>query len=224
MATARLVIKLFDKAMDDRSLTTEERWLRGVLKKTLLGLGLLERTIARQGSWIKWLREGDANSKFFQLYANGRKANNFIPTISVRGQIITDQHGKESTFHQAYAEILGSAKAREFNIDLQYLNMEPINLSDQDAIFSEEEIWEIIKGMPADRAPGPDGFIGLFFHKAWPVIKGDVIAVIQEFMLDNGRGFGRFNKALITLIPKKTDASEIGDFRPISLLHSIPKI
>ena len=25
MATARLVIKLFDKAMDDRSLTTEER-------------------------------------------------------------------------------------------------------------------------------------------------------------------------------------------------------
>ena len=71
MATTRLVIKLFDKAMEDRSLTAEERWLRGTLKKTLLGLASLERMIARQRSRIKWLQEGDANSKFFQLFANG---------------------------------------------------------------------------------------------------------------------------------------------------------
>ena len=78
--------------------------------------------------------------------------------------------------------------------------------------------------MPADRAPGPDGFIGLFFQKAWSTIKGDLLAAIHHLFLGNGRGFGRLNQALITLIPKKAGARRVGDFRPISLVHSLPKI
>lgn len=78
----------------------------------------------------------------------------------------------------------------------------------------------MIKGMPADRAPGPDGFIGLFFCKDWNVIKADIMAAIHKFQLGNGRGFGRLNKAIITLIPKNQHACQIGDFRPIGQLHS----
>jgi hypothetical protein len=40
----------------------------------------------------------------------------------------------------------------------------------------------------------------------------------------DGRGFARLNRALITLIPKKQDAVEIGDYRPISLVHSFAKL
>jgi hypothetical protein len=32
----------------------------------------------------------------------------------------------------------------------------------------------------------------------------------------------RFNRALIILIPKRPDAIEVGDYRPISLVHSFP--
>ena len=39
-----------------------------------------------------------------------------------------------------------------------------------------------------------------------------------------GMGFAKLNKAHIVLIPKKPEAEEIGDFRPISLTHSIPKL
>lgn len=39
-----------------------------------------------------------------------------------------------------------------------------------------------------------------------------------------GKVFGRLNQALIMLISKKPDACLIVDFRPISLVHSIPKI
>lgn len=91
-----------------------------------------------------------------------------------------------------------------------------------DEVFSQEEIWTVIKDMPADRALGLDDFIGLLFTKAWPIIKGDVIAAIQKLFLCNGRGFGRLNQALITLIPKKPDACLVGNFRPISLVHNIP--
>uniref|UniRef100_A0A453JTG4 Reverse transcriptase domain-containing protein n=1 Tax=Aegilops tauschii subsp. strangulata TaxID=200361 RepID=A0A453JTG4_AEGTS len=78
--------------------------------------------------------------------------------------------------------------------------------------------------MPSDRAPGPDGFIGIFFQKAWSIIKDDIMAVIHKIFMDNGHGFGRLNQALITLIPKRTDACHVGDFRPITLVHSLPKI
>jgi hypothetical protein len=40
----------------------------------------------------------------------------------------------------------------------------------------------------------------------------------------DGRGFARLNRALITLIPKKQDAVQIGDYRPISLVHSFAKL
>jgi hypothetical protein len=91
-------------------------------------------------------------------------------------------------------------------------------------IFTEEEVWKVIKEMPQDRAPGPDCFIGIFYQKAWSVIKHDVMAAILKLFVGDGKGFGRLNQALITLIPKKEDAILVGDFRPISLVHSFSKL
>ena len=70
--------------------------------------------------------------------------------------------------------------------------------------------------MPTDRAPGPDGFNGLFMKKCWPIISGDFISQVNEFhagtaILEN------LNEAFITLIPKKQSPEGVGDFRPISL-------
>uniref|UniRef100_A0A453P0D5 Uncharacterized protein n=2 Tax=Aegilops tauschii subsp. strangulata TaxID=200361 RepID=A0A453P0D5_AEGTS len=88
--------------MDHRTLSAEERWLRNTLKLTSLGLASLERTIARQRSRIRWLGEGDANTKLFHLVANGRKLRNFIPALQLEDSVITDQNGKEEAFYNAY--------------------------------------------------------------------------------------------------------------------------
>lgn len=39
-----------------------------------------------------------------------------------------------------------------------------------------------------------------------------------------GRGFAKLNKALIVLIPKRSDALHVSDYRPISLPHSFAKL
>jgi hypothetical protein len=62
---ANLVIHKLGAALDHRLLSLEERWLRRSLKLILLSLCSLERTIARQNSWMRWLHDGDANSKLF---------------------------------------------------------------------------------------------------------------------------------------------------------------
>lgn len=78
--------------------------------------------------------------------------------------------------------------------------------------------------MPLDRAPGPDGYIGAFYQKSWQIIKPDVMEVLMKLFVGDTRGFAKLHKANIILIPKKADAEEIGDYRPISLIHSIPKL
>lgn len=87
-----------------------------------------------------------------------------------------------------------------------------------------EEVWEVIKEIPPDRAPGPDGFIGIFYHRAWPVIKHDIMAALLKLFVGDCRGFGKLNKAHLVLIPKKAEALEVGDYRPISLPHSFSKL
>ena len=140
------------------------------------------------------------------------------------GNLITDQHDKEEIFFQTYKDLLGMARGRENTLDLDFLGIQPVDLLDQDVYFTEEDVWATIKDMPMDRALGSDGFIGLFFQKAWSTIKGDLLAAIHHLFLGNGRGFRRLNQALVTLIPKKADVCRVGDFRPISLVHSLPKI
>ena len=141
----------------------EERWLRCTLKKLILGLASLERTIYRQRSRIRWLQAGDANTQLFHLVANGRKTKNFIPALSVNGQIITNQKGKEDAFFDSYSDLLGRDVAQDHTLDLEFLGIEAVDLSELDMPFMEEEIWKVVKDMPADRAPGLDGFIGIFF-------------------------------------------------------------
>jgi hypothetical protein len=122
--------------------------------------------------------------------------------------------------------LLGTIQNREHTLNLQELAVENRAdfLEDLGAIFTAEEVWNIIKEPPADRAPGPDGFIGAFYKRSWPVIKPTIMAAVLKLFVGDERNFGRLNWALITLIPKKPDVQEIGDYRPISLVHSFAKL
>ena len=89
--------------------------------------------------------------------------------------------------------------------------------------FEKEEILLAVKELEGDKTPSPDGFSMAFFHHCWRVVERDVLAVFEEFYPHN-----KFEKSLnatfIALIPKKNDASNIRDFRPISLVGSLYKI
>jgi mannosylglycoprotein endo-beta-mannosidase len=163
MAIANLVILRLDAAQDQRLLSPGEAWLRRTLKLALLGMAFLKRTIARQRSRIRWLTEGDTNSKLFHAVANGRRAKIFIPAVRVGDEIITDQERKLAAFSDAYQALLGSIQNRPHALNLDFLQLAVHDLSDLEGIFTEEEVWHVIKELPPDRAPGPDGFIGIFY-------------------------------------------------------------
>lgn len=106
---------------------------------------------------------------------------------------------------------------------LDYLGLPPHDLEELDSQFTEKEVWDSIKQLPSDRAPGPDGFTGRFYKACWLIIKNDVMAVFFAIWSRKLAHFNKLNTALITLIPKE-GADEVKDFRPISLVHSMAKL
>lgn len=89
--------------------------------------------------------------------------------------------------------------------------------------FEKNEILSVVRDMEGDKAPGPDGFSMAFFHHCWRVVERDVLAVFEEFY-QHCKFEKYLNATFIVLIPKKNDASNICDFRPINLVESLYKI
>ena len=89
--------------------------------------------------------------------------------------------------------------------------------------FDGEEIIAALQEAEGDKAPGHDGFTIAFFQKCWCVIEEDVMAFFADF-----HSQCIFEKSLnaisLCLIPKKINAVNIKDFRPISLVGSLYKL
>lgn len=221
---ARTIILKLDQISESRVLTESERSLRADLKRKCLGLSSLDRTIARQRARVRHLAEGDANTKYFHLLARGRRRKNTITGLRIQGVFSSDHATMERAIHEHFLGVFGTPGTVEGAIDFEALGIEQHDLSQLDQPVSEQQAWEAIKALPADRAPGPDGFTGAFYKASWPVIKEDVMAAINATLFGDFRAFGRLNGALIVLLPKSHDASEPSHYRPITMIHSLAKL
>jgi hypothetical protein len=93
-----------------------------------------------------------------------------------------------------------------------------------EAPFTDQEITDLIKALPASRSPGPDGFIGIFYKNCWEIIKVNLIKALQDFHNHKTSKLHLANEAHIVLLPKKEGYTEFSEFRPISLINSLAKI
>jgi hypothetical protein len=150
-------------ANDKRNLSERETWFKNNLKKHSLALAALKRMIARLCSRIGWLCEGDANTKLFHLHSRYRKRKIFIAKLVSEDQVYTKHEDKVQLVDLYYEEVLGTSTNREHTINLNELGVPMFDLSDLDSPFSVEEVWATIKGLPADKAPGPDGLTRRFY-------------------------------------------------------------
>ena len=89
--------------------------------------------------------------------------------------------------------------------------------------FTIEETDNVIKQMPADKAPGPDGFNGYFIKSCRETIKIYFYSLCFDFFNET-LDLQSINNSFITLIPKTNNPTTVNDFRPISLLNYVLKI
>jgi hypothetical protein len=125
----------------------------------------------RQRSRITYLAEGDANTRFFHLQACHRNKKSFIPTITVDDVEIIHEEAKREAINTYFEEILGPSAPDSINLDFPRLCVPTSDLPSLDYCFSEEEVWETIKELPSDRAPGPMVLPTYFIKQLGPSLK-----------------------------------------------------
>jgi hypothetical protein len=79
---------------------------------------------------------------------------------------------------------MGSSISPEMQYNLDDLVLNHEGLDQILAPFTKEEIDNVVKHMPMDKAPGPDGFNGMFFKKCWHIIKQDIYQLCNDFSLE----------------------------------------
>ena len=78
-------------------------------------------------------------------------------------------------------------------------------------------------GLQITGALGPDGFTNELYKAFKHLIKDDILKFFADFRANNVSLEG-INMAYITVLPKKDTPLALGDYRPISLVHSMPKL
>jgi hypothetical protein len=224
MTICREVIAQIEKNQETRSLSNGDRNLIKDLKSRILGLAFIEKCRARQRSRFTWLRMGDANTKLFHLMANARKRKNFIHSIQTGNGLAVSQAEKQQAVYNHFLNHTWTYVPRQWSLNLSELGWEPKQLNHLNLPFTEEEIKSVIISAPKEKAPGPDGYVGLFFSSCWNIIRMDLIQAVNQFYHMNQQGLQFLNQAFVVLIPKKENPQRVSDYMHISLTHSFAKI
>jgi hypothetical protein len=213
-----------DEIEDKRTLTRPEWNCRVILKRHLLRLLDYKNKYWKKRCTFRWAKLGDENTNFFHARATERYMRNNIAMLKGDDGRILDTHAEmAAAFHHAFKQRMGVSTKPEFCLDLQSI-IQPIEgLEALSAPFTHAEIDEVIKKIPVDKAPGPDGFNGMFLKTCWNIIREDFYQLCQDFWEGN-LTLQSLNNSLITLIPKTLSPEKVNDYRPISLLNCALKV
>ena len=101
--------------------------------------------------------------------------------------------------------------------NLPTLNQEEIENINRPITSTESET--VIKNLPTNKSPGPDGFTGEYYHTFREELTPILLKLFQN-IAEGGTHPNSFFTATITLIPKpEKDVTKKENYRPISLMN-----
>ncbi|KAF7806997.1 putative RNA-directed DNA polymerase [Senna tora] len=195
-------------------------------KKKIEDLWKQEEMFWKSRARIKWLKEGERNSKFFHAVTLQRRAQNRITRIKNADENWIDQEEEIlKCFQEYFQNLFTSAGNRNLTNAIEVITPLVSTTMNNELIknVSMQEVEAAVFGLGASKAPGPDGLNGNFYQKNWEGLKDGILELVKDFF-SNAKIPKEINSTYISLIPKVPEAESITQFRPISCCNFIYKV
>jgi hypothetical protein len=164
-----------DKRAESVPLSTSELDLRNFLQSRLAQLLREEEIKWYQRAKVKELLEGDSNTKYFHMVANGKHRKNRIFQMHNGDRMLYEDRELKSHITRFYKDLFGPPESLSFTLDEDLRDdiIQVTQAKNEELIktFSEEEVEAVVFSMEHNKAPGPDGFPVEFYQVCWDVIK-----------------------------------------------------
>ncbi|XP_021834215.1 uncharacterized protein LOC110774005 [Prunus avium] len=177
-------------------------------------------------SRILCLNDGDRNTKFFHTSTTIRRNRNRITRIlGDDGTLYEKQEDVERVFRDYFLKLFASDGSRTWNGVLDCIH--PIVDDDWNRDLCRpieyDEVKDAVVQLGSLKAPGPDGFPGLFYQKFWEEVKDVIVGTAMSYS-ESWEAVHDFNHTNIAIIPKVRDPELPSQYRPISLCNNAYKI
>ena len=126
----------------------------------------------RRRGGLKWILKGDANTKYFHAYANGRRRRCAILRLQSDQRLA--QEAITRHVYDFYIQLIGTSEEQRAGVRANIWDPSQL-VTDQEneelgLAFLPEEIDAALKSMKTDTAPGPDGWPIAMFKHFWSIL------------------------------------------------------
>jgi hypothetical protein len=161
------------------------------------------------------------NSKSFWRFFKSKSSKSSIPdVIKIGGLKLFSSEEKADAFNTYFASVFTS----DSNSSLPLISPSQSSSNFLDSItVSEFEVQSLLSSLSPSKATGPDGIPAYLLKRCSEVIAPS-LTVLFELSLQQGVFPSEWKSANVVPIPKKGDAHEVTNYRPVSLLSQVSKV
>ena len=191
----------------------------------------MKETIAKINIIKTWFFEkiNKTDKPLARLIKKKREKTQINRIRNEKGDVTTDPEEMQSIMRDYYKELYANKMDNLEEMD-KFLEMHNLPRLNQEEIenmnrpITSTEIETVVKNLPTNKSPGPDGFTGEFYQTFIEELTPILLKLFQN-IAERGTLPNTFYEATITLIPKPDkDVTKKENYRTISLMNIDAKI
>ena len=177
---------------------------------------------------IQYAEEGERSTSYFFPLENQQKTKQTIKILMKNNlDTITETHDIITETHTFYKNLY-TAQQTEPHKQTEFLNIVTPTLTQQDrnlceGHITENELQTLLKTMENNKSPGLDGLSTNFYKHFWPIL-GHELTHVYNYAFDHGQLPLTQRRGVISSLFKKSDRTQLQNWRPITLLNTDYKI